>query len=214
LQFRALSDTMMHRGIAAAAGLAGAATVAYYAASPSRAQVQAAPAPAAKAATAICILGPVPNANDSGVRGVVRFRQSRAGGDVSITGRITGLTRGKHGFHIHATGDHSQGCTTAGGHFNPLGAPHGGPSDPPSKRHIGDLGNIEADAGGVAEFTLRDGLISLLPGDKASIIGRSVVVHADEDDLGRGGYPDSATTGHAGARVSCGVVGISEDVDA
>ncbi len=42
-----------------------------------------------------------------------------------------------------------------------------------------------------------------------SVIGRSFVVHKDTDDLGLGGYPDSKTTGHAGARLACGVIGLS-----
>jgi Cu-Zn family superoxide dismutase len=176
-----------------------------------RAPAQAAAEPA-KAATAICVLGPLPNTNDSGVRGVVRFKQARSGGEVTISVRLTGLAAGKHGFHVHALGNLSQGCVTAGGHFNPLGAPHGAPSDPAGKRHAGDLGNVTADGSGVAEVVLRDSLISLLPGDKGCIIGRSVVVHADEDDLGRGGFPDSLTTGHAGGRVACGVIGLDEDV--
>lgn len=41
-------------------------------------------------------------------------------------------------------------------------------------------------------------------------MGRSVVVHADPDDLGRGGFNDSKTTGHAGARLSCGVIGFAK----
>ena len=43
------------------------------------------------------------------------------------------------------------------------------------------------------------GLIQL--SGPTSIIGRAVVVHADEDDLGKGGKDDSKTTGHAGGRV-------------
>ena len=51
-----------------------------------------------------------------------------------------------------------------------------------------------------------------------SVVGRSFVsnylffyikVHADEDDLGRGGYEDSKTTGHAGARLACCTIGLS-----
>jgi superoxide dismutase, Cu-Zn family len=106
-------------------------------------------------------------------------------------------------------GDLTHGCTSAGGHFNPTGATHGGPKDAPSARHVGDLGNIEADADGNVDATLTDSLISLKGAH--SIIGRSIIVHADEDDLGKGGFPDSLTTGHAGARVACGVIGLSED---
>ena len=44
-----------------------------------------------------------------------------------------------------------------------------------------------------------------------SIIGRSIVIHENPDDLGKGGYPDSKTTGHAGKRIACGVIGYSKN---
>lgn len=56
---------------------------------------------------------------------------------------------------------------------------------------------------------MTDRLISLRGAH--SIVGRSVIVHAGEDDLGRGGFEDSKTTGHAGARISCGVIGLGAD---
>lgn len=33
------------------------------------------------------------------------------------------------------------------------------------------------------------------------------VAHDELDDLGKGGHSDSKTTGHAGGRVACGVIG-------
>lgn len=70
---------------------------------------------------------------------------------------------------------------------------------------MGDLGNIEANATGVAVIKFTDNIISL-SGDN-NIIGRAIVIHQDEDDLGKGNASDSLTTGHAGARVACGVIG-------
>ena len=80
---------------------------------------------------------------------------------------------------------------------------HGGPQD--DDRHHGDLGNIEAANDGVASIDLLDKVIKL--DGPNSIVGRAVVCHQDDDDLGRGGHQDSKTTGHAGARIACGVIG-------
>jgi len=41
-----------------------------------------------------------------------------------------------------------------------------------------------------------------------SIIGRSLVVYAGEDDCGRGGHENSLTTGNPGPRIGAGVVGL------
>lgn len=89
-----------------------------------------------------------------------------------MTGEITGLEEGLHGFHIHQFGDYSSGCVSAGGHFNPHSKQHGGPTD--ENRHAGDLGNIKADSSGKAIINITDKQIPL--SGENSIIGRSVVV--------------------------------------
>ena len=153
---------------------------------------------------------PTPPLAQSGVRGVVTLKQAKTGGAVTLKLRVTGVSPNSvHGFHVHALGNLSNGCVSAGGHFNPTNAPHGGPLDPEGKRHAGDLGNVTADAEGVIDATITDAHISLI-GDR-SVVGRALVLHADADDLGRGGFPDSITTGHAGARIACGVVGVDAD---
>ena len=112
-----------------------------------------------------------------------------------------------HGFHIHEFGDLTEGCKTAGGHYNPKGKSHGGPLD--TERHVGDLGNLKTDERGNTFLALNDTQIKLF--GEESVVGRSCVVHEDTDDLGRGGFPDSKTTGHAGARVACGIIGLTNE---
>ncbi|XP_009366463.1 superoxide dismutase [Cu-Zn] 2-like [Pyrus x bretschneideri] len=145
---------------------------------------------------------------DSNVRGSLHFLQDSNGGPTRIQGRISGLSPGLHGFHIHALGDTSNGCNSTGPHFNPLKKEHGAPSD--KERHAGDLGNVVAGPDGVAEVSLQDWQIPLSGPD--SILGRAVVVHADPDDLGKGGHELSKTTGNAGARVGCGIIGLKSSV--
>ena len=82
---------------------------------------------------------------------------------------------------------------------------HGGPND--EIRHVGDLGNVDVGDDGTYKHEFEDKLIKLT--GPFSVIGRSIVVHEDEDDCGKGGHPDSKTTGHAGARLACGIIGIS-----
>lgn len=66
----------------------------------------------------------------------------------------------------------SVGCTSAGAHFNPFGKTHGAPGD--EERHVGDLGNVTADADGKAAINITDKMLSLT--GPQSIIGRTVVV--------------------------------------
>lgn len=116
---------------------------------------------------------------------------------VAVVGKVTGLTPGRHGFHIHEFGDlRAADGISAGGHYNPDGSKHGGPHD--KNRHAGDLGNISADANGEAIVNVRaDGL------KLHFVIGRSLVVHAGPDDL------ESQPAGDSGPRVAVGVIGIT-----
>ena len=83
---------------------------------------------------------------------------------------------------------------------NPHSKEHGAPSD--SERHVGDLGNFKTDSEGNAKGSVTDKLIKLIGPE--SVLGRTIVVHAGTDDLGKGGHPESKKTGNAGARPACG----------
>jgi Cu-Zn family superoxide dismutase len=131
------------------------------------------------------------------VSGMVTFTQK--GTKVEVTGTVSGLSPGKHGFHVHEFGDiSSSDGMSAGTHFNPDMMPHGGPHS--KKRHVGDLGNITANRSGKATIKITDSDIQL--NGPHSIIGRSIIVHAKEDDL-----KDIAS---AGARIGGGVIGIAK----
>ena len=102
------------------------------------------------------------------------------------------------------------------GHYNPFGKSHGGLND--TERHVGDLGNIIADGTGTAKGVIKSNLIKL--SGKYSVIGRSFMVHQDEDDCGRGDNSGanvkplqngkvSKITGNAGARIACGEIKLS-----
>lgn len=153
---------------------------------------------------AVCAVGYLGETAVNKVLGVVRFVQL-SDNELHIDGTVDGLSPGPHGFHIHEFGDFSNGCTSTGAHFNPGGHPHGAPED--EIRHAGDLGNIIADENGRANFRFTDRQLKVW-----DIIGRAVVVHEKEDDLGRGGHPDSKKTGNAGGRVSCGLIARSAGV--
>lgn len=161
---------------------------------------------------AICVI-----TNTSvGCSGTVEFTEVTGG--ILINVNLKGLSPGKHGFHIHEAGDLTDECQSACAHFNPFHKTHGGPKD--KIRHVGDLGNLTANKQGVVKKKFTDSVISLK--GKTNIVGRCVVIHADPDDLGKGGlnkagvvideevHEESLKTGNAGKRVACGVIGWSQ----
>ena len=112
---------------------------------------------------------------------------------------LMGLAAGPHGMHVHTGTD----CTVPGEHLNPLESPHGPANAAAGMRHLGDLGNITADASGMVEETLRDSLL----GADTSFIDKVLVIHAGQDDLST--QPD----GSAGEPIACGVIeAAGEDV--
>ena len=138
------------------------------------------------------------------VKGTILFMQA-PGTPTLIKGTITGLEPGLHGFHIHEFGDMSDGCKSMGGHYNPDGVDHGDLK----QGHVGDLENVMADENGVAKFTITAPRVDLI--GERSVIGRGIVVHEDEDDLGKGGDAESLKTGNAGERLACGVIVVREN---
>ena len=141
------------------------------------------------------------------IKGIVEFEEK--GTKVVIKGNLksTKYKNSSHGIHIHEAGDLSEKCMGACAHINTYNKKHGGPTS--KERHVGDLGNIRFDARGVAKFRMEDSLVKLR-GTKANVIGRSLVIHEDMDDLGMGNHNDSLTTGHAGKRITCAVIGYSK----
>ena len=142
------------------------------------------------------------------MKGSVEFYEVNNSNKVMVHVLLSGLKRNSiHGFHIHEAGDLSDNCISACAHFNPYNKNHGGRDS--KERHVGDLGNIKTDNNGNVDLQFSDNLIKLR-GTKSNIIGRSIVIHEDKDDEGKGNFPDSLTTGHSGKRIVCAVIGYSK----
>lgn len=132
--------------------------------------------------------------------GKVFFDEDAAG--VRVQARVGGLRKnGKHGFHVHE-GSRCDGPTfdSAGGHFNPLKAPHGGHDT--VHRHPGDLGNLQADGRGMATLDERIQGATVIQG-VAALVGKTLILHQGEDDL------RSQPSGNSGKRMACGLIKLS-----
>jgi len=134
------------------------------------------------------------------VQGTITFSRQEKG--VHVQGTVQGLTPGKHGFHVHQFGDlSSPDAKSAGDHFNPDMEKHAGPDD--RMRHVGDLGNLEADAQGNANYDRVNSHIQL--NGPHSILGRGLIVHEKADD-----FVTQQPPGNAGARIAGGVIGVAQ----
>ena len=125
-----------------------------------------------------------------------------ATGRIHVNVKVSGLTPGLHGIHIHnAALCEGPSFTTAGTHHNPLGALHG--LDDPAGAHAGDLPNLVVNVAGQGHLnavsdraTLSAGAISVFDTN-----GSSIVIHALEDDQEAG-----TPTGNSGPRIACGII--------
>jgi Cu-Zn family superoxide dismutase len=150
----------------------------------------------------------IANITDNKIKGTIEFYEDINNNKVIVHILLSGLKKNSiHGFHIHEAGDISDNCMSAGAHFNPYNKNHGGRDS--KERHIGDLGNLKTDNNGNVNLQFTDNLIKLR-GSKSNIIGRSIVIHEDIDDEGKGNTHDSLTTGHSGKRIVCAVIGYSK----
>ena len=141
--------------------------------------------------------------SSSGVKGFVVFEPRDD--HVKITVELKGLKSSSlHGFHIHQAGDLRKGCDSCCAHYNPTEESHGDINDEHS--HSGDLGNIKTNEAGECNMILRTRKFIV-----EEIIGRSVVVHENPDDLGKTDHKDSKTTGNSGKRIACSVIGIGSN---
>jgi len=152
------------------------------------------------------------------ISGTVEFQQMSPGSETTVTFHLRGFSAGtRNGVHIHTYGDATEGCTSSCDHFNPAGTGqlHGSQYLYGKSRHVGDLcNNITADWNGCVDYQYSDDLVSLWGSN--TVIGRMVVIHGSMDDLGA--YRDepskrgegSRTTGNAGERIACAVIGLAK----
>ena len=186
---------MTHRPLALTILSASTVLLAACAAAPQR---NAAPMATHQAREAVVNLAPASGSLVSG-----RLVLVPMGDGLHLRGEVGGLMPGsRHGFHIHEKGDCSAAdASSAGGHFNPTGQPHGRAGQ--GAHHAGDADNLVADAKGVARVDAHLGGLSLGNGAATDVAGRAVIVHAAADDY------TSQPSGNAGARVACGVIQVT-----
>lgn len=122
-------------------------------------------------------------------------------GGVWLSGSLTGLSPGEHGFHIHETGlCEPPSFESAGGHFAPAGRQHG--FEHPEGPHAGDLRNLDVAQDSTVVVSATDSLVTLREGANALLDddGSALVIHSGPDDY------RSQPSGASGDRIACGVI--------
>lgn len=166
---------------------------------------------------AVAIFDPMSSFNSKKIVGSVKFHQCEEGRPTKVHISLSNLPPNTtRGFHFHTYGDLSQGCKTLCEHFNPTNKLHGSNLLYGNDRHAGDsINNITSDEKGVVNIIYMDDMIGLTGNN--SVVGRSVVIHENQDNLGIYRYENSekgklsATTGDAGSRIACSVIGIAPE---
>lgn len=124
------------------------------------------------------------------------------GSGVQIVLNVEDAPAGTKAVHIHEKGDCSNVAgKSMGNHFAPKQQPHGLPSAPADKRHLGDLGNMQVGSDGKGRLEITVPGANLKPGDPLSFVGKALVVH-ESDDKGASKQP----SGGAGNPMACGVI--------
>ncbi|TRZ00871.1 hypothetical protein DNTS_034090 [Danionella cerebrum] len=139
---------------------------------------------------AVCRIRPNPRlaAGLPRVYGHILFRQPGPKEKLNVTLRLYGFpvdSQQPRAIHIHEYGDFSKGCLSTGGHYNPFIVNH--------PQHPGDFGNFKSANGKIRQSLHSSATLF----GELSILGRSVVIHEGEDDLGRGDNTESLLTGNA-----------------
>jgi len=159
----------------------------------------------------------------NGISGSIVFSQTFKDA-VRVDINLSGVPKGIHGIHVHQKPINfnldEDFCSQAMGHFNgylqlwskkfPGGTPHGSLFYN-TDRHIGDLCNniISTGKKNPVFFTYYDKLISLIPDHPNCIVGRSIVIHDNEDDQGfcfssdNKSLIESKISGNSGKRIAC-----------
>lgn len=168
---------------------------------------------------AICVFDPNSSFNQAKIKGTVTFHQCNTNSPTIIKFNLSGFKPNTvHACHIHTSGDLTKGCHSLCAHYNPYKKIHGSKKLYGTDRHVGDLiNNIYSDSKGNFIFEYNDELVDLA--GNYSVIGRSVVIHENEDDCGIYRYEksqrgnESKTTGNAGTRIACALIGIAENCE-
>jgi superoxide dismutase, Cu-Zn family len=133
------------------------------------------------------------------MEGTLQFTEQGTEG-LRIQGEIAGLLPNRtYAMHVHEFG-RCANPDAPGSHFDPVeSGRHGEPGASLGMRHAGDLPNITADAQGKAKVDVTTHVLGTGTSE-FSVVGRSIVIHAQPDDY------QTQPAGGSGEKIACGVI--------